>query len=203
MLRKVCFQHMLSEQCACIVQKVSEGMLPNRCHVGSTKPGVVPHEAILYRWWFPKDSVALKVIRDFTKKDKELEALLKQVETCDINGKTYYALYFGKSNNGYRRYCQHTTGNVHLSTLRQTIYGLCIGNQYEPAKEKDISDILSQCYYEWMTLPGEEELVECIESICIALGKYPLNLDGNPAISDEWREELMMKRKLKNKLHNL
>lgn len=202
-MSKLPFQHMLSEQCSGIVQKVLEGMLPNRFHVGLIKLVVVPHEAILYRWWFPKNSPVMKVMADFAKHDKALAALLKQAETCKIEGRTYYSLYFGKSNNGYRRYNQHTIGNVHLSTLRQTIYGLCVGNQYDPAKEKDVSDILSQCYYEWTTLPGEEELVECMESICIALGKYPLNLDGNPAISNEWREELMMKRKLKNKLHNL
>ena len=43
----------------------------------------------------------------------------------------------------------------------------------------------------------EGKLVECVESICIALGKYPLNVDGNPAISDNWRKYVMDKRKLK------
>lgn len=30
-----------------------------------------------------------------------------------------------------------------------------------------------------------------------ALGKYPLNVDGTPAISDQWRDYLLEKRKLK------
>ena len=191
------FGQLLTEQCSGIAQKVSEEMLPNRFHVGSTKPGVVPHEAILYRWWFPKNSPVMDVLADFAKKDKELAALLKQVETCKIDGKTYYALYFGKSNNGYRRYCQHTTGNVHLSTIRHTVYGLCIGEKYDKAKEDKVSEILRQCYYEWISFKGEDNLVECVEGICIALGKYPLNVDGNPAISDQWRDHVMNSRKLK------
>lgn len=194
---KKSYRQLLEEQCSGIAQKVSENMLPNRFHVGSTKPSVVPHEAILYRWWFPEKSPVMDAIRDFAKKDKELAALLKQVETCKIEGKTYYALYFGKSNNGYRRYCQHTTGNVHLSTIRHTVYGLCIGEKYDKAKEDQITDILKDCYYEWISFKGEDNLVECVEGICIALGKYPLNVDGNPAIREKWREHLMDIRKLK------
>lgn len=191
------YGQLLTEQCSGIVQKVLDEMSRSRFHVGSAKPGVVPHEAILYRWWFPKNSPVMDVLADFAKKDKELAALLKQVETCKIDGKTYYALYFGKSNNGYRRYCQHTTGNVHLSTIRHTVYGLCIGEKYDKAKEDKVSEILRQCYYEWISFKGEDNLVECIEGICIALGKYPLNVDGNPAISEKWREYVMDKRKLK------
>ena len=198
MKKQASYAHLLTEQCSGIVQHVLGEMEPNRFHVGSTKPGVVPHEAILYRWWFPQNSPVMGELTDFAKKDKELTALLKQVETCQIEGKTYYALYFGKSNNGYRRYCQHTTGNVHLSTIRHTIYGLCIGEKYDKAKEPLITELLQQCYYEWIEFPEKEgKLVECIEGICIALGKYPLNVDGNPAISEKWREYVMDKRKLK------
>jgi hypothetical protein len=191
------FGQLLTEQCSGIVQHVLGEMEPNRFHVGSTKPGVVPHEAILYRWWFPENSPVMDVLANFAKQDKELAALLEQVETCKINGKTYYALYFGKSNNGRHRYCQHTTGNVHLSTIRHTVYGLCIGTQYDKAKEDKVSEILRQCYYEWISFKGEDNLIECVESICIALGKYPLNVDGNPAISKKWRNYVMEKRKLK------
>ena len=197
MRSKNSFRLLLSEQCSGIAQKVSEGMLPNRFHVGSTKPSAVPHEAILYRWWFPKNSPVMDVLADFAKQDKELAALLEQVETCIINDKTYYALYFGKSNNGRHRYCQHTTGNVHISTIRHTVYGLCIGEKYDKSNEDRISDILRQCYYEWISFKGEDNLIECVESICIALGKYPLNVDGNPAISKKWRNYVMGKRKLK------
>lgn len=192
------FGQLLIEQCSGIARKVSEEMQPNRFHVGSAKPSLVSDEAILYRWWFPEKSPVLKVIRDSAKKDKKLAALLEQVETCEINGKTYYALYFGKSNNGRHRYSQHTTGNVHISTIRHTVYGLCISNIYDKAREEEVSKILDDCYYEWISFADEPLLVECVEGICIALGKYPLNVDGNPAISDKWREHVMNSRKLKN-----
>lgn len=191
------FGQLLTEKCTGIVQRVTEEMQPNRFHVGSAKPSSVPNEAILYRWWFPEKSPVMKAIRDFAKKDKDLAALLKQVETCEINGKTYYALYFGKSNNGRHRYSQHTTGNVHISTIRHTVYGLCISDIYDKAREEEVSEILNDCYYEWISFADEPLLVECVEGICIALGKYPLNVDGNPAISDKWREHVMNKRKLK------
>lgn len=196
MKKQTSYVQLISEHCGGIAQYVLEQMQKNRFHVGSTKPGVVPHEAILYRWWFPDNSPVMRVLADFAKKDKELAALLKQVDTCMIEGKTYYALYFGKSNNGYRRYCQHSTGNVHLSTIRHTVYGLCIGEDYNKAKEEQISEILRQCYFEWTSFKGEDNLVECVEGICIALGKYPLNVDGNPAISEKWRKHVMDKRKL-------
>ena len=76
-------------------------------------------------------------------------------------------------------------------------YGLCIGEKYDKSNEDRISDILRQCYYEWISFKGEDNLIECVESICIALGKYPLNVDGNPAISKKWRNYVMEKRKLK------
>ena len=191
------FWQLLTERCSDIVRKVSEGMLPNRFHVGSAKPTAVPREAILYRWWFSENSPVMKAIRDFAKKDKDLADLLKQVETCEINNKTYYALYFGKSNNGRHRYSQHTAGNVHTSTIRHTLYGLCISDIYDKAREEEVSKILNDCYYEWISFADEPLLVECIEGICIALGKYPLNVDGNPAISDQWREHVVDNRKLK------
>lgn len=192
MATKQTYQQLLTCGCACIVQKVLSGMKPYE--VASTSKIPVPHKPILYRWWFPEDSIVLDVLRKYNQ--AESVNLLDQVETRVINGKTYYALYFGKSSNGYRRYCQHTTGNIHLSTLRQTLYGLCVGQQYDIAKEQEVSEILKNCYFEWLPFDKEGELVECIESICIALGHYPLNLDGNPAISDQWRKYVMEKRKI-------
>ena len=208
MATKLTYQQLLTCGCTCIAQKVLSGMKPYE--VASTSKIPVPHKPILYRWWFPEDSKVLDVLREYNQ--TESVNLLDQVETRvidnkrdgkidnkidnKIESKTYYALYFGKSSNGYRRYCQHTTGNIHLSTLRQTLYGLCVGQQYDIAKEQDVSNILKDCYFEWLNLDKEGELVECIESICIALGHYPLNLDGNPAISDQWRRYVTEKRKI-------
>lgn len=192
MATKQTYQQLLTCGCTCIAQKVLSGMKPYE--VASTSKIPVPHKPILYRWWFPEDSIVLDVLRKYNQ--AESVNLLDQVETRVIDGKTYYALYFGKSSNGYRRYCQHTMGNIHISTLRRTLYGLCVGQRYNKAKEQVVSDILKECYFEWLPFDKEGELVECIESICIALGHYPLNLDGNPAISDQWRRYVTEKRKI-------
>lgn len=194
------YQQLLAEQCTSIVQQVLEEMEKNRFHVG-TKPIPVPKSPILYRWWFPEGSAVMDVLTQYSHSNAEMAILIRQFETCKIENKTYYALYFGKSNNGYRRYIQHSTGNVHTSTIRHTLYGLCLTEngekQYIKEREEEITHMLQECYYEWMPFDEEGKLVECVESICIALGKYPLNVDGNPAISDQWREYVMDKRKLK------
>ena len=194
------YQQLLAEQCTSIVQQVLEDMEKNRFHVG-TKPIPVPKSSILYRWWFPEESAVMDILTQYSHSDTEMATLLQHVETREIENKTYYALYFGKSNNGYHRYSQHSTGNVHISTLRRTLYGLCLTEngekQYIKEREEEITRMLQECYYEWIPFDNEGKLVECVESICIALGKYPLNVDGNPAISNNWRDYLLEKRKFK------
>ena len=194
------YQQLLAEQCTGIVQQVLEDMEKNRFHVG-TKPIPVPKSPILYRWWFPEGTAVMDILTQYSYSDAEMATLLQQVETREIENKTYYALYCGKSNNGYHRYSQHSTGNVHISTLRRTLYGLCLTEngekQYIKEREEEITRMLQECYYEWISFDEEGKLVECVESICIALGKYPLNVDGNPAISNNWRDYLLEKRKLK------
>ncbi len=190
------FKNLLKKHCTEIVQIVLDGMQPSLRKVSKIKPATIPKEPILYRWWFPNDSVVVNTLRAHAQKNKELINLLIEVETREIERKTYLALYFGKSNKGYRRFIQHTTGNVHTSTIRHTIYGLCISDKYNKTKEKEVSAILDECYFEWYSFKDEEELVECLESLCIAIGKYPLNVEGNPAINNEWRETLMSKRKI-------
>ncbi len=83
------------------------------------------------------------------------------------------------------------------STLRRTLYALLFSNVDATKAEAEISAILSRCYYEWIELADDKELVDMLEMTAISLGAYPLNMDGNPAISDMWREYVMNKRKLK------
>jgi hypothetical protein len=204
------FQQLLSEQCEVIVKKVTDDMQSDEQYsffINEIERIPVIRKPILYRWWFREDSepmIALKKYLDEHPTDVEMQQLFSQLEERKFEGKEqkYYALYFGKSNNGYRRYIQHSTGNVHTSTLRHTLYGLCLTNneesQYSKQLDKEeITRILRECYFEWLPFNEEGKLVECVEGICIALGKYPLNVDGNPAISDSWREYVMEKRKLK------
>ena len=204
------FQQLLSEQCEVIAKKVADGMQSDEQYsffINEIERIPVIRKPILYRWWFREDSepmLAIQKYLDSHPEDIQMKQLFSQLEERKFDGKKkkYYALYFGKSNNGYRRYIQHTTGNVHTSTIRHTLYGLCLTNneesQYSKQLDKEeITRILRECYFEWLPFNEEGKLVECVEGICIALGKYPLNLDGNPAISDQWRDYLLEKRKLK------
>ena len=204
------FRQLLSEQCEVIVKKVTDDMQSDKQYsffINEIERIPVIHKPILYRWWFAEDSepmLAIQKYLDSHPEDIQMKQLFSQLEERKFDGKKkkYYALYFGKSNNGYRRYIQHTTGNVHTSTIRHTLYGLCLTNneesQYSKQLDKEeITRILRECYFEWLPFNEEGKLVECIESICIALGKYPLNVDGNPAISNQWRDYLLEKRKLK------
>ena len=188
------YKELILQHCAEIVKQVLDNT--KRYKVGSGKIPV-PKEPILYRWWFHSESEVVKLLRAWKSKDsKEPINLLDGVLTREIEGKTYYALYFGKSNKGYRRYIQHSTGNIHTSTLRRTIHSLLTDEEYnKPIHEPQIDEILKGCYFEWAVIDKEEEnLVECIEAICIVHGTYPLNIDGNPAINSKWREHMMHER---------
>ena len=194
------YKDLILRHCAGIVSQVLDNTENYR--VGSGRIPV-PKEPILYRWWFHSESEVVKLLRAWKSKDsKEPINLLEGVLTREFEGETYYALYFGKSNKGYRRYIQHSTGNIHTSTLRRTIHILLTDEEYnKPNHEKQIDEILKDCYFEWAVIDKEEEsLVECIEAICIVHGTYPLNIDGNPAINSKWREHMMNERgKVKDK----
>ena len=195
------YKDLILQHCAEIVNQVLKDMENYR--VGSGKIPV-PKEPILYRWWFHSESEVVKLLRAWKSKDRKKSInLLDGVLTKKFpDGETYYALYFGKSNKGYRRYIQHSTGNIHTSTLRRTIHSLLTDEEYnKPIHEKQIDEILKDCYFEWAVIDKEEEsLVECIEAICIVHGTYPLNIDGNPAINSKWREYMMNERgKVKDK----
>ena len=189
------YKDLILQHCAGIVEQVLNNT--ERYRVGSGKIPV-PKEPILYRWWFHSESEVVKLLREWKSKDsKEPTNLLEGVLTKKFpDGETYYALYFGKSNNGYRRFCQHSTGNVHTSTLRRTIHSLQTDDLYDKAThEQEITDLLRECYFEWTVIGKEDEnLVECIEAICIVHGTYPLNIDGNPAINETWRRHMMNER---------
>ncbi len=110
------YKELILQNCAGIVNKVLTGMQKYKLGTGKIP---VAQSPILYRWWFPETSKVVTILRKWKGSD-----LLAGVQTCAFEGTTYYALYFGKSNNGYRRFCQHSTGNVHTSTLRRTIHSL-------------------------------------------------------------------------------
>ena len=188
------YKELILQNCAGIVNQVLGKM-----HIYKVGSGKIPvtKDSVIYRWWFPETSKVVKILREWKGSD-----LLAGVQTREFEGTTYYALYFGKSNNGYRRFIQHSAGNVHTSTLRRTIHSLLTDDLYNKAThEQEITDLLRECYFEWTVIGKEDEnLVECIEAICIVHGTYTLNIDGNPAIDEDWRKYMMGERgKVKDK----
>ena len=188
------YKDLILQHCAGIVDQVLNSTRHYKVGAGKIP---VPKEPILYRWWFHSESKVVKILSNWkSKNSKESINLLDGVLTREFEGKTYYALYFGKSNNGYRRFIQHSKGNIHTSTLRRTIHSLLTDEAYNKSvHEQEVTEILKGCYFEWTEIDKEEEsLVECIEAICIVHGTYPLNIDGNPAINETWREHMMNER---------
>lgn len=163
----------------------------------------LPHDdiPILYRWWFPYESEPMEAIEKYLK-DKPDDAQMHylynyRLKTKTIGNEKYCALYFGKSINGRKRFRYHINGPMDNSTLRRTLNALLFSEIDATQVETEISDLLSRCYYEWIELPNDKELVDILEMTAISLGAYPLNMDGNPAVSNQWREYVMNQRKLK------
>lgn len=189
--------NILLEKIKCIVKKVIDEKGTERRKI-CDKDKKVPENPILYRWWFPKESEAIKRLQELSRNDNDLTNHLKN------EGKDgYYPLYFGKSKNGNKRYNNHISGDIYCSTLRCTLHALCFDEPYNEDNENKITEMLKGCYFEWYELKGKEcELINCIEEICIALGKYPLNIEGNP--DEKWREDIVAKRKIiKEQYENL
>ena len=152
---------------------------------------------VLYRWWFPEDSAVMDIIEayvDAHPRDYKMLYMKNnlKIRTFDVNGKTqdYYALYFGKSSDGHRRFYNHIRGPQSNSTLRRTIAAL-LGND----DEDTISAILMECCYEWVEFANDPELIDSIEMMAIAMGSYPLNIDGNQGVSSDWKQHLKNNRK--------
>jgi predicted GIY-YIG superfamily endonuclease len=192
----------IKEICEPVAKKLFDEMKSNRKKVSEINKKEVSDEPVLYRWWFPKDSLIIELIQKLCCKNKKYGDILDKIETIKYNNTTYYALYLGKSVNGRRRFSQHTTGNIKTSTIRHTLYGLLFtgkdkDNTHYKDKEENITVLLKDCLYEWYAFKDKKELVKCIESMCLVSGKYPLNIDGNTSINNDWREYLLQCRKLK------
>ena len=126
---------------------------------------------VLYRWWFPEDFVDALIDKFKNLEKSDLER--KEIK-CDNKCYNNYALYFGKSKNGRKRFNQHTSKNIDKSTLRRTLDAIC----------NDLTRIdIKDCYFEWVEVDNEN-LLECLEAMCIVSGKYPLNIEGNPCCQD-------------------
>lgn len=159
-------------------------------------------ESGFYVWWFPQEeaNALIEPLKEFIDADK-----LRKVQVEQIDGKTYYALYFGiasKKVGLLQRIKWHTAEiNPHtaacvrsrtLSTLRQTICGLMELPMVGTETQEKVDEIIKKCYWEWTEHdnPHEIELNQLNnENAC-----YPLNIKENNTISRECRKELMLLR---------
>lgn len=149
--------------------------------------------AIIYRWWFPKDSEIVKILADYVQShsdDGSMRDIFANIATTTIESVKYYALYLGKGVNGRRRFHNHVDQRKRLSTLRRTVSALLFTND-----EEEISRVLSSCYFEWEEKVCTNSELKAIEKSEIKNGFYPLNLQENTKISDEWRRIITKKRK--------
>lgn len=172
---------------------------------------------ILYRWWVSKDVIqetmlgiiknkienynsSEKLANKYDISEEELAAIFyddkRKKENLGDSGKTYYALYFGRSMQGQERVNQHIKGPIKNSTLRRTICGLFVELPHDSKREQKINEILTDSFFE--VLPLDDSIkgyIDCLESICITFGHYPLNIEGNHSIDKNWLAFLKSSRK--------
>lgn len=155
---------------------------------------------VLYRWWFPEDSAVMDILREYARthpEDGKMSFLLSQLKERTLpssrgEDKKYCALYLGKSTNGRKRFANHIKGPLDQSALRRSIRALLrasgemLPDAGKPVEER-ISSILSDCYWEWTEMAEDPELVDSVEIMAISVGHYPLNIDGNHSLSEDWK----------------
>lgn len=127
-----------------------------------------------------------------------------EIQTRQINGAEYLALYFGISKDLLKRakwhFCQrHTESNVRsktLSTLRQTISALLGINMI--SSENAVNAFLEKsCWWEWEYTASFEE-AKRIESRELSAHYYPLNIQENHKVDKGYISQLKALRKQYN-----
>ena len=167
------------------------------CNGKKLKTNLPRPVTIIYRWWFPKDSLPMKFLDEYIKENSnDIGALYmrSRLKTIVLNETTYYALYVGKSVNGRNRFRQHIDGDVSTSTLRKTIAAI-LNKLKGTYTEMDITKVLKGCYFEWIELTHDKELMNIIETAAVSYGYYPLNIEGNFAVSDKWLNVILDARR--------
>ena len=160
------------------LDKVSElrKRLENRTN-GIKKDGGV------YCWWFKRD-VAQTLLKELPLTQDELS----KIQTKEIEGEEYWALYFGISRDMLGRAKWHITkkhkptavkyGTV--STLRNTL-GALLGIDMSDS-EKSVNDLMDEnCYWEW---EYDKEYKQRETNELSSTDKcYPLNIQENKTVS--------------------
>mgnify|MGYP003291279820 CR=1 FL=1 len=159
-------------------------------------------ESGFYVWWFPQEeaNALIEPLKEFIDADK-----LRKVQVEQIDGKTYYASYFGiasKKGGLLQRIKWHTAAiNPHtaacvrsrtLSTLRQTICGLIGLPMVGTETQEKVDEIIKKCYWEWTEHDNPHEIE--LNQLNNVNACYPLNIRGNNTVSKECRKELIRLR---------
>ncbi len=156
---------------------------------------MVSNEPGWYRWWFDEDgtSTILKPLADLVQTSK--------LQQRKIDGKVYYALYFGISkelNNRLKWHItqHHTASSVKsgfLSTLRQTISALLGINMTD--SENAVNDYIDKhCYLEY-DCTSSHAAAKQIEASELSSGYYPLNIQENKVLPKDVQNKLKKLRK--------
>lgn len=157
----------------------------------------VSHAEGVYRWWFTEQDAKCLLVPFGNILD------WKKIKTHRFEGQIYYALYVGISNDLHQRIKWHSkqkhspsaVKSGYLSTLRRTISGL-IGKDCSQS-EKDVSDILERCYWEWDEMNNSEVWEK--NELNQQRYYYPLNIQGNKVLPPSMRTILEQVRSKHNK----
>lgn len=165
-----------------------------RADIGSGRNCSLPVTPGVYRWWFLENAG-----KTLISKLDDIDT--SRINTRDINGYKYIALYFGIANGIKKRFkwhiAQHHTESTikagTISTLRHTLSAL-LGIQLSKS-ESCINEFIDRnCILEWTTTSSREEAL-VIETHEINSEYYPLNIRGNNVMSKATRQSLTQLRK--------
>lgn len=149
--------------------------IASRSLQASPKPGC-------YTWWFDEDgkNTILSPLNGLVDHSK--------IATRQINGRDFYALYFGSSKDLKARIKWHigqkhaasTVGYGFLSTLRQTLSAL-LGLDMSKSEQAVNDFIDAHCWLEYDHCPSLAEAKQR-EKAQLCDGYYPLNIRGNKGV---------------------
>ena len=150
----------------------------------------IKKEGGVYCWWFKRD-VAQTLLKELPLTQDELS----KIQTKEIEGEEYWALYFGISRDMLGRAKWHITkkhkptavkyGTV--STLRNTL-GALLGIDMSDS-EKSVNDLMDEnCYWEWEY--DKEYKVRETNELLSRDKCYPLNIQENKTVSEDVLKKL-------------
>jgi hypothetical protein len=156
--------------------------------------GIKKKEGGVYCWWFKRE-VAQTLLKELPLTQDELS----KIQTKEIGGEEYLALYFGISKDMLGRAKwhiaqKHTASAVKygtVSTLRNSL-GALLGKDMSES-EGDVNDLMDKnCYWEWeyaTDYKNRETNELSSPDKC-----YPLNIQENKTVSKEMLKKLSQLR---------